>query len=260
MSTSSSVGRNDDTAGFTSRLPLSRHEVDRDYLTRERPDVFAELLAEATGRPVRAANDANLGALAEHLYGAGRGVRDLVYLNGGASGIGGGIISGGRPLAGGSGYAGEIGHTFVASNGIRCHCGAVGCLETEASQADLLAAAGLTRGDAPRLGEALAHPTARVEAVVERQLDALAIAIRNVLHTVDADVVVLGGFLGAVLEATGPRLADRVAQQTMPAIAEGVQIVAAELGPAILLRGAAELAFADLLAAPASFSAPAARG
>lgn len=71
---------------------------------------ITQLLAEATGYPVQAANDASLGANAERLFGAGRGLDDLVYLNGGASGIGGGLIVGGRPLSGADGYAGEWGH------------------------------------------------------------------------------------------------------------------------------------------------------
>jgi predicted NBD/HSP70 family sugar kinase len=60
-------------------------------------------LTEATGYPAWAANDASLGALAERTFGAGRGIDNMLYLNGGASGIGGGIISGGVALAGASG-------------------------------------------------------------------------------------------------------------------------------------------------------------
>ncbi|MGN6408908.1 MAG: ROK family transcriptional regulator, partial [Curtobacterium sp.] len=153
-------------------------------------------LAERTGLPVRAANDANLGAWAERLAGSGRGVDDLVYLNGGASGIGGGVITAGRPLSGADGYAGELGHTFVAANGIRCHCGAVGCLETEASRDALATAAGTAPDDLVALAAALAEGRPAVERVVDRQVTALATALRNAIHTVNPSVVVLGGFLG----------------------------------------------------------------
>jgi predicted NBD/HSP70 family sugar kinase len=64
-------------------------------------------------------------------------------LNGGASGIGGGVIIGVVPLRGMSGYAGELGHTLVSNAGIPCHCGASGCLETEVKQSRLLAALGV---------------------------------------------------------------------------------------------------------------------
>jgi predicted NBD/HSP70 family sugar kinase len=108
---------------------------------------FAAMLAEETGLPARVANDASLGAAAEHLFGAGRGIDDLVYLNGGSGGIGGGVITGGVALTGSAGYAGELGHTLVASHGIRCHCGAIGCLETEVSQARLVEALALEDTD-----------------------------------------------------------------------------------------------------------------
>uniref|UniRef100_UPI00378385A6 ROK family protein n=1 Tax=Pseudolysinimonas sp. TaxID=2680009 RepID=UPI00378385A6 len=70
---------------------------------------FARMVEDAVGLPVHADNDATLGAVAEHLFGAGRGVADLLYLNGGASGIGGGVIVRGQPLTGRGGYAGEFG-------------------------------------------------------------------------------------------------------------------------------------------------------
>ncbi|WP_323741742.1 ROK family transcriptional regulator [Curtobacterium sp. VKM Ac-2865] len=243
-----------------------------------RDEPFAEPLAAATGHPVRVANDANLGARAEHLYGSGRGVRDLIYLNGGASGIGGGVISAGRPLSGADGYAGEMGHTFVAANGIRCHCGAIGCLETEASRAALVAVTGVPADDLQALAAALAGAAARDDAardaaaargdagahadgtlpdgpsavarVVDRQVAALATGLRNAIHTVNPAVVVLGGFLGVLLGHVGDRIVTAVREQSMAAMADRVRIVPAALGRDVLLRGAAEIGFRDLLDDP----------
>lgn len=238
-----------------------------------RDEPFAEPLAAATGHPVRVANDANLGARAEHLYGSGRGVRDLIYLNGGASGIGGGVISAGRPLSGADGYAGEMGHTFVAANGIRCHCGAIGCLETEASRAALVAVTGVPADDLQALAAALAEAAARDDAaargdagahadgtlpdgssavarVVDRQVAALATGLRNAIHTVNPAVVVLGGFLGVLLGHVGDRIVTAVREQSMAAMADRVRIVPAALGRDVLLRGAAEIGFRDLLDDP----------
>ncbi len=212
-----------------------------------RDEPFAGPLAGRLGLPVRAANDANLGAWAERLYGSARGVDDLVYLNGGASGIGGGIVSAGRPFSGADGYAGELGHTFVAANGIRCHCGAVGCLETEASRAALTAVTGTAPDDLDALASALAAGGADVAHVVDRQVAALATAIRNAIHTVDPEVVVLGGFLGVLLGHVGDRVEDDVRAQTMAAMTDRLRIVPAELGRDVLVRGAAELGFAELL-------------
>jgi predicted NBD/HSP70 family sugar kinase len=212
-----------------------------------RDEPFAGPLAERLGLPVRAANDANVGAWAERLYGSARGVDDLVYLNGGASGIGGGIVSAGRPFSGADGYAGELGHTFVAANGIRCHCGAVGCLETEASRGALTAVTRTAPDDLDALAAALAEGRDEVERVVDRQVTALATAIRNAIHTVDPEVVVLGGFLGVLLGHVGDRVEDDVRAQTMAAMTDRLRIVPAALGRDVLVRGAAELGFADLL-------------
>lgn len=211
---------------------------------------LAAPLATRTGLPVRAANDANLGAWAERLAGSGRGVADLVYLNGGASGIGGGVITGGRPLSGADGYAGELGHTFVAANGVRCHCGAVGCLETEASRDTLAAAAGTPPDDLAALAEALADDRPEVERVVDRQVAALATALRNAIHTVNPAVVVLGGFLGVLLDHVGDRIVDDVRAQSMTGMADRLRIVPAALGADVLVHGAAEIAFRDLLREP----------
>ncbi|AOX65041.1 transcriptional regulator [Curtobacterium sp. BH-2-1-1] len=211
---------------------------------------FAGPLAERTGLPVRAANDANLGAWAERLAGSGRGVDDLVYLNGGASGIGGGVITAGRPLSGADGYAGELGHTFVAANGIRCHCGAVGCLETEASRDALATAAGTAPDDLVALAAALAEGRPEVERVVDRQVAALATALRNAIHTVNPSVVVLGGFLGVLLDHVGDRILDDVRAQSMTGTADRLRIVPAALGSDVLVHGAAEIAFGALLRDP----------
>lgn len=212
-------------------------------------------LAARTGLPVRAANDANLGAWAERLGGSGRGVDDLVYLNGGASGIGGGVITGGRPLSGADGYAGELGHTFVAANGVRCHCGAVGCLETEASRDTLAAATGTPPDDLEALAGALAEGRPEVERVVDRQVAALATALRTAIHTVNPEVVVLGGFLGVLLDHVGDRIVDDVRAQSMTGMTDRLRIVPAALGRDVLVHGAAEIAFRDLLRDPARIAA-----
>lgn len=222
---------------------------------------FAAELASATGYPVLAANDASLGANAERLFGAGRGASDLVYLNGGASGIGAGVIVGGSPLTGIDGYAGELGHTLVNSSGVRCHCGAIGCLETEVSQRALLAVLGMPAADGDELARALAAAVAAgdpaVTAEVDRQLAYLATALRNATNVFAPERIVLGGFLGALHALDPDRLPALAAAQALAASAERLQIVPAALGTDILMIGAAELAFAPLLAAPTPPTAPA---
>ncbi|TDX75978.1 putative NBD/HSP70 family sugar kinase [Rathayibacter sp. PhB151] len=233
---------------------------DADGLVRVGPHLgwtdepFSRMLAEATGLPVLSANDANLGALAESVLGAGRDVSHLVYLNGGASGVGAGVIVGGTTLHGIDGYAGEIGHTLVNSAGVDCHCGAVGCLETEVGRAELLRVLGLDESAdvSERLEEALAassDPAVRAE--VERQLGHLAVALRNVVNIFNPQLVVLGGFLGALVGVAPGFLEERLGRGGPFRVAlDSVRIARTELGADLLMLGAAELAFERLLADP----------
>ena len=233
----------------------------RDGLVRNAPHLgwhdepLGGPLADATGFPVQVANDAALGALAEHEFGTGRHKDHLIYLNGGASGIGGGVISDGSPLGGTSGYAGELGHIRVSSSGRVDSAGIAGTLEAEVSRADLLEALGLARAEPGQFEEALlADRSPRVSAVVERQLDHLGSALAAAINVLNPQVVALGGFL-ATLQAYDPdRLARAVARSTLAPSLEGVRITAAELGADLLMVGAAGLAFRPLLADPASIS------
>jgi predicted NBD/HSP70 family sugar kinase len=86
---------------------------------------------------------------------------------------------------------------------------------------------------------------------VNSQLDFLAIAIRNVIVTVSPEIIVLGGFLGLLYDHAAERLRAKVAAQTFAVLGENVEITRTSLGSSILLRGAAELVFTELLADPA---------
>ncbi len=89
------------------------------------------LLEELWRVPVALENDADLGALGEWAYGAGRGERNLAYIKAG-SGIGAGLFLDGHIYRGSTGSAGEIGHITIQENGPRCSCGNYGCLEAMA--------------------------------------------------------------------------------------------------------------------------------
>lgn len=220
-----------------------------------RSEPFAAMLQDVTGIPVSAANDAHLGALAESAFGSGRAVSDLIYVNGGASGIGGGIISNGMPLLGTAGYAGELGHTMVNSTGVACHCGAFGCLETEVRRDRLLEVTGLSSETVDQLARSLASGTdPRVSAEVTRQLDMLIVALRNVINLLNPKLIVLGGFLAALQAAEPARLADFGPNSPLPASFESVEILPSELGQNLLMIGAGELALEALLSDPAGFS------
>jgi predicted NBD/HSP70 family sugar kinase len=212
---------------------------------------LAQMLTEATGYPACAGNDANLGMIAETVFGAGRGVSDLVYLNGSTSGIGAGVLAGGRPLWGARGYAAELGHTLINSNGRPCHCGKRGCLETEVSLHRLQAALGREPLNAEGMQRAMrggAGSAIKVE--VRRQLDLLGQAIAGFVSSFNPEVVLLGGFLGTLHDAMPSRLPACVSRLTFAPAAAGLKIERVELGEKLLMVGAAELAFQPLLADP----------
>ena len=228
-----------------------------DGLVRDAPHLgwidapLRHLVERATGMPTAVGNDASLGAMAEHLFGAGRGIDDIVYLNGGASGIGGGLIVHGMPVAGAGGYAGEFGQNRpgIAAESDRRASG--GVLEDEVSRARLLAVTGLVSADEPTLAAALREADdPAVGAELARQRGILATALANAVNVLNPSLVVVGGFLATIAESDARGLFEAVAAQAMPANMEGLDIRVASLAEDRLLIGAAEAAFADLLRDP----------
>ncbi|MFV9426873.1 ROK family transcriptional regulator [Microbacterium sp. S1037] len=202
------------------------------------------LIEQATGLPARVGNDAALGALAEYLFGAARGAHDVVYLNGGASGIGGAVIVGGIPLGGAGGYAGEFGQNRPGIVDAADRRAADGVLEDEVSRSRLLAAVGLEGGDDAALSDALASASDPVSAAeVDRQRRILATALANAANVLNPAVIVLGGFLAVLAARDLDGLDAAVRAQTVPACAEGLRLAVAELGEDRLLVGAAEAVF-----------------
>jgi predicted NBD/HSP70 family sugar kinase len=228
-----------------------------DGLVRDAPHLrwtdtaLRELVEAQTGLPTVVGNDAALGVLAEHLFGAARGVDDVVYLNGGASGIGGGLIVHGMPVAGASGYSGEFGQNRPGIASAADRRADDGVLEDEVSRARLLAVLGRDNADEPTLAHLLRTTAAPdVQDEIARQRRILATALANAVNALDPAVVVLGGFL-AMLAADDPDgLAAAVAAQTMLANDAQLDIRPAALAEDRLLIGAAEAAFGELLRDP----------
>lgn len=227
-----------------------------DGLVREAPHLdwrdapLARLITQATGLPAAIGNDASLGALAEHLFGAARGTDDVVYLNGGASGIGGGVIVAGRPLGGAGGYAGEFGQNRPGIDEPADRRVPGGVLEDEVNRTLLLAALGLGDADDAELSAAVAAASGAARGEIDRQRRILATALANAVNVLNPSVVVLGGFVAALGADGLGRLADAVRERVMPACGEHLELRLASLAEDRLLIGAAELAFAPLLADP----------
>jgi len=202
---------------------------------------LAAMLEEVLGIPVGAANEASLGASAEWVFGAGRGTRDLLYVNGGPSGIGGGIIAGGVPLLGAGGHAGEVGHLPVTADGTRDSAGLAGTLEAAVSRAALTEALG---GQLPDddLERALASTRSdRVTREVRRQVDALGAALGGIVNVLGSERVVLGGFLGALAAVAGTRLRREFDRHLLGPLVSEVELRRAELAADVLLIGAASI-------------------
>ncbi|WP_323960046.1 ROK family transcriptional regulator [Arthrobacter sp. JZ12] len=227
---------------------------------REEP--LGALLSDSLKLPVTAANDAVVGARAQATFGAGRDIADLVYLYGGASGIGGGVISGGRLIRGATGFAGQLGHMHVLSGGAECTCGAAGCLEAEVTREALVKAVGLPQGDIENLEEAVLEKLREGAAsqslaeLIGRQADLLAVGLRSIINLLNPSMIVLGGFLRILFLASPERLHKALRAQGIRGEREKVAIELAPLGEDSILVGAAELAFEPLIRDPAGFLRP----
>ena len=189
--------------------------------------------------------------MAERYFGAGKGLTDLIYLNGGASGIGCGMIVGGTVVGGVAGYAGEFGHTRVSGSDRTDSAGITGTLEAEVTRKGLLDALGLASADADELEQALlAADSPVVRAEVNRQLDYLAVALAGAINILNPQLVVLCGFLASLLAVDPERLRTAVSSMALGASFGSVRVSAAQLGSNLLMIGAAERAFERLLDDP----------
>lgn len=217
---------------------------------------IAARLSLALGVPAHASNDAHLGCRAELAFGAGVGAGDVIYLNGGPSGIGGGIVMGGRAVDGVAGYAGEVGHLCVDPGGPICACGARGCLETLVKREFLMAALGLVNADDDEFESALLAASLAelnggpVHDEIKRQLHWLSIALRGVVNLFNPQLVILGGHLAAVWLAAASVDRDTALADALKVSGQEVRIEVAALGAHRLLVGAAELAWDGLIMNP----------
>ena len=238
--------------GMCVPAPIDRRsaKITSGILPGWRDLVPASVLEGLLGVPATVDNDANLGALAEVHHGAARGVSDLVYLKV-ASGLGAGIVLGGRLHRGATGIAGEIGHVQIREDGRVCRCGNRGCLETEVAMPQLLALLEPAYDeplDAARVLALDADGDAGVRRVLRDAGSTMGRALADLCNSLNPELLVVGGPLGSapsLLE--GLRAAvDRYAQ---PNTAAAVRVVPGELGDRAEVRGALALALARVASA-----------
>jgi predicted NBD/HSP70 family sugar kinase len=197
-------------------------------------------------------NDSDLGALGEHLRGAGRRVDDLLYVHGDV-GIGAGFVLGARSVTGVSGYAGEVGHMVTSPGGSVCRCGVRGCWETEIGAPAVAAALGRPLGPVRELAEHLRgclRPEER--AALEPVADALGRGVGTLVNLLNPRAVVLGGLLADVLETADGAVTGGVQRVALRASLEEVRLAPAACGSDAVLVGAAETMWQHLLVDPAA--------
>jgi len=196
----------------------------------------AVLTALGTPLPVSFGNDANLGALGEHLRGAGRGVEAMLYVSGGI-GIGGGYVERGRVRMGGAGFAGEIGHMPIDPDGEPCPCAARGCWETLIGR-DVIASR--WNGDYDDLLEAARRGDEEALEVMNVTGHWLGLGLRGLIAITDPARVVLGGHLAPLLPLVVAQVHAECA--SLPQVRAGrVDIVAGALGQDAALIGGGEV-------------------
>jgi predicted NBD/HSP70 family sugar kinase len=202
-----------------------------------------ERMAERLGLPVRVRNDADLGALAEATWGAGRDSQTVVYLKL-SHGIGAGIVIAGELFVGVGGTAGEIGHTTLDETGDLCRCGSRGCLETFAAGTAIARLLGRSRGEELDLDGVLSMAAAGDPACGRALRDAgrhIGVALANLCNLVNPERIVVGGSMGYAGDLLLDPLREAVALRAIPSAAEDVEVVLGELGERAELLGAVAL-------------------
>jgi glucokinase len=210
---------------------------------------IVELATAAFDRPAVLENDATACAAGEHRYGAGRGVRNMVYLTI-STGVGGGAVVDGRLHRGRSGNGGEFGHVTVDWRGRVCRgCGRRGCLEAYASGtsiAERAQEAGMRDATAEDVAAAARSGEAIATRVWEETCEALASGITSIANLFEPEIVVLGG--GVV--RTGEQLLEPVRELVAEhVVGPRFDIAQTALGDAVGVVGAAAIAYERLVVA-----------
>ena len=176
-------------------------------------------------------NDANAAAYGEYIAGGAKGYNDAVVITLG-TGIGSGIILGGKILRGFNFAAGEMGHNVIVKDGIQCTCGRRGCWERYAATTALVRAAqeknpAWTDGRAIFAAAEAGNP--EVLALLDAWTDEIAQGLAGMVHIFNPQLILIGGGVSAQQKLLIAPIAAKVKASVMPAFAEGLEIRAAQL-------------------------------
>jgi predicted NBD/HSP70 family sugar kinase len=199
-----------------------------------------EELERRLGVDVEVDNDANLGALGEVSFGAARGLSDVVYVKV-SSGIGTGLVLGGRLYHGAAGLAGELGHVHVREHGHVCRCGNRGCLETVAATGAVLAALRPARGaelDLRGVLALIADGDLGARRVVADAGRAIGRVLADICNGLNPAAIIVGGDLSAAGAPLLDGIRESIDRYAQPAISATVEITAGALGERAEVLGA----------------------
>ncbi|MDT0543274.1 MULTISPECIES: ROK family transcriptional regulator [Streptomyces] len=205
-------------------------------------------LAQRLGVPVHVDNDANLGALGELVWGAGRGVADLAYIKV-ADGVGAGLVISGKIYRGPGGTAGEIGHITLDESGPVCRCGNRGCLETFTAARYVLPllysshGVDLTVERMVQLARDGDPGCRRVIADVGRHVGS---GVANLCNLINPSRVVLGGHLAEAGELVLGPIRESVARYAIPSAARRLSVMPGALGGRAEVLGALALVLSEM--------------
>jgi predicted NBD/HSP70 family sugar kinase len=210
--------------------------------------------------PVHLENDAHAGAMGEHLFGAGRGVDNLAYVQVSA-GIGLGLILNGAPYRGVAGVAGELGHIAMHDDGLICRCGNRGCLETVANTIALTSLLSRSRNETVTLSRLIDLVRAGDRGARRAVADAgdAGTALAAAINVLNPELVVIGGELAAAGDVLIEPIRAAIDRRVIAPAANTVRIVPCTLGERAEVTGAAAMqltrapqALAERLAARAA--------
>jgi glucokinase-like ROK family protein len=218
--------------------------------------------------PVFVDNDANVAALGERYFGAAQGSKDFVYLSAGV-GLGGGIVLDGQLYRGIGGYAGEIGHMTIMSDGERCNCGNQGCWETLVSQTAVVnrVRKAMETGNASRISQLvkgqlkwisipiIVKAAEEGDEIARQALEDtgvyLGIGIANLINAFNPDLIIFGGVMSLASDYLLPVVEKTIEERSLAWPRKMVRVMASSYGPNACVMGGVALVLHDILRRPA---------
>ena len=231
----SATGQVDDTAGVVIGTNGKIPHYEGSQIKEEMEAGF--------GVPAFALNDANAAALGECFAGRAKGMENVLMITLG-TGVGGGIVLGGKIFGGTRGIAGELGHITLYADGIPCPCGNRGCYESYAATTALVRLAKEATGETEMNGRIIFSRAAQGDEtmlnIMAHWIGDICAGLVGLVHTFNPQMVLIGGGVSSQEELLIKPLREKLLKTVMPRFSEGLQVEAATLGNDAGMIGAAK--------------------